>query len=270
MNRLILSALLATAASPVLAVGQLADVNIVDRDTGEALRVHYHRGEHWVAGRPGARYAISIRNQQGRRLLAVTSVDGVNVITGKTAKFDQNGYIYDPWVGYEIAGWRKSNAEVAAFNFTALPNSYAAQTGRPQNVGVIGVALFPEARRLEPQITYENATPRLTAPTAADESRQDAAGATAAPQAAPDSIARARSEKAESSRRLGTGHGARESSWVTQVDFERESQSPSEIIRIRYDSRQNLIAMGVIRQPRPTAHVRAFPGEQSAQYVPDP
>jgi hypothetical protein len=269
MNRLILSALLATAASPVLAVGQLADVNIVDRDTGETLRVHYHRGEHWVAGRPGARYAISIRNQQGRRLLAVTSVDGVNVITGKTAKFDQNGYIFDPWVSYEIAGWRKSNAEVAAFNFTALPNSYAAQTGRPQNVGVIGIALFAEARpRVDRQLEYRDMPPQPTAPAAQDAAGQ--AAATAAPQAEQESAAAARSEKSASSTRLGTGHGERETSWVTHVDFERESRSPGEIIRIRYDSRQNLIAMGVIKQARPTAHVRAFPGEQSTQYVPDP
>ena len=39
--------------------------------------------------------------------LAVTAVDGINVVSGETAKFDQRGYVFDPWVAYDIAGWRK-------------------------------------------------------------------------------------------------------------------------------------------------------------------
>ena len=52
---------------------------------------------------------------------------------------------------------------------------------------------------------------------------------------------------------LGTGHGRREESLVSQVAFERERDRPNEVIRIRYDSRENLVAMGVIREsaPRP-------------------
>ena len=44
----------------------------------------------------------------------------------------------------EITGWRKSLERTAAFYFTDLGDSYAARTGRPQNVGVIGVAVFQE------------------------------------------------------------------------------------------------------------------------------
>ena len=51
------------------AIGRLADVTIVDRDTGATLPVHYARGEYWVAGRPGARYAITVRNRLGERVL---------------------------------------------------------------------------------------------------------------------------------------------------------------------------------------------------------
>ncbi len=101
-------------------------------------------GEYWVAGRPGARYSIMIQNHRGERILAVTAVDGINVISGETGAWGQSGYVFSPGESYEIAGWRKSNAEIAAFNFTAAANSYAERTGRPANVGVIGVALFLE------------------------------------------------------------------------------------------------------------------------------
>ena len=56
----------------------------------------------------------------------------------------QDGYVLDPWGFTSIAGWRKSLDRVAAFYFTSLPDSYAARTGRPDNVGVIGLALFRE------------------------------------------------------------------------------------------------------------------------------
>jgi hypothetical protein len=119
-------------------------VQIIDRDTGSVLPMYRSRGEYWVAGRPGARYSIMIQNHRGERILAVTAVDGINVISGETGAWSQSGYVFSPGERYEIAGWRKSNAEIAAFNFTAADNSYAERTGRPANVGVIGVALFLE------------------------------------------------------------------------------------------------------------------------------
>jgi hypothetical protein len=48
------------------------------------------------------------------------------------------------------------------------------------------------------------------------------------------------------------------------------SSEPNEVIRIRYDSLQNLMAMGIVRRPRPMP-VGADPFPASAhQYVPDP
>ena len=146
-----LCAALAAASCAARAAGTIADVTIVDRDSGAALHTYYYHGEYWVAGRPGARYAIRIRNRLGERLLAVTSVDGVNVLSGETAAWDQAGYVFNPGESYQITGWRKTDAEVAAFTFTDSPNSYAQRTGRPANVGVIGVAVF---RERQPQPVY--------------------------------------------------------------------------------------------------------------------
>ena len=88
-------------------------------------------------------------------MLAVVSVDGVNVVSGKTASIDQGGYVLNPYQTVDITGWRKSYSSVAALVFSSPYDSYAARTGRPGNVGVIGVAVFRELRRPTPVIIHE-------------------------------------------------------------------------------------------------------------------
>jgi hypothetical protein len=268
MKRLCLLALTGLASSQSFAIGHLADVSIVDRDNGETLTAHYYRGEYWVAGRPGARYAIQIRSQQGIRLLAVTSVDGINVLSGDTAAFSQRGYVFDPWTNYGIAGWRKSDSQIAAFTFTSIPRSYAARTGRPDNVGVIGVALFRERPRPVEKQSLNDAVTEAPAERFAEADSKAAADASGAGSLSSNEARRERAAPAPS---LGTGHGQREESWVTNVEFVREQSQPNEIIRIRYDSTANLLAMGVIRPQAPQRpHPRPFPDEPQLSYVPDP
>ena len=58
---------------------------------------------------------------------------------------------------------------------------------------------------------------------------------------------------------------------VQDTQFRRMRSEPNEVIRIRYDSFDNLVAMGVIRHPRPgRAAPDPFPGSQQRQFVPDP
>lgn len=276
------SALAASAlAMPVTAahaLGRLADVQIVDRDSGETLTLHRHRGEHWVAGRPGARYAISLRNRTGGRLLGVISVDGVNAISGATAAVHQTGYVLDPWSGYAVTGWRKSDHEVAAFHFTASEASYADRTGRPQQVGVIGVAVFRERPSVPPAV-FPQSSPAPLSEAPSRNRLPDTASAVPPPPAPEGAGAQESSAAAEVSRleqratpaspapRLGTGHGAREQDSIGHTTFVRLSQRPDEIIRIRYDSHANLVAMGIIPgrplPPRPNP----FPAHG---YAPDP
>ena len=46
---------------------------------------------------------------------------------------------------------------------------------------------------------------------------------------------------------------------------------PNEVIRIRYDSRDNLIAMGIVEPFRPAVPAaNPFPASAQQQYVPDP
>jgi len=249
------AALALCAPFPALA-GLAVDVEILDRKTGEVLPVAWHRGERYVAGEPGREYEIRLHSRDDRRVLAVTSVDGVNVITGKTASPSQSGYVLDSWGGVTIDGWRKSLEDVAAFYFTALPDSYAARTGRPDNVGVIGVALFREREVLALR---------------RDDRAWPEAPATSAAEATADAKARSRASGAapRQEERLGTGHGRRIDSGAVYTTFERASETPDEVIRIYYDSRRNLVARGILprdrdryawQQPEP------FPGA----FVPDP
>jgi hypothetical protein len=251
---------------PAPAVGGLAHVEVIDRTNGERLPVYWHQGKRWIAGTPGHRYTIAIRNRSGGRLLTVIAVDGVNAVSGETAAWNQTGYVFEPGRSAEIKGWRKSTERVAAFEFTALENSYAARTGRPDNVGVIGVAVFREAVREVLQL----------APPA--KSRSDAAAEDTAPAPRSESAQGALAGRANEARealrpgaRLGTGHGRSETSRVTHTDFVRAADTPDEVITIHYDSRENLLAMGVLPRshPVPPGEPNPFPDSQFG-FVPDP
>ena len=99
------AALAAVAAScNALALGEIARVTIIDCSSGTELTPHLFHGEYWVAGKPGATYAIRIHNRLGGSLLAVTSVDGVNVVSGETAAWDQTGYVFRPWPPRSCSG----------------------------------------------------------------------------------------------------------------------------------------------------------------------
>ena len=81
----------------------------------------------------------------------------------------------------------------------------------------------------------------------------------------------ARAPSPESAPKLGTGHGEREYSYVNHTEFARLQPQPSEIIRIRYDSLENLLAMGIVKRPRPLPPtMNPFPASPEQQYVPDP
>lgn len=267
MNKLLYATVFfcATAGS-AQAVGNLADVGVYDRTEQRMLPVIYHDGRHYVVGKPGNEYQLAIRNQQPGEVMTVVSVDGINAVTGETAGWGQTGYVFGPRAAYDIKGWRKSLQRVARFYFTELDSSYAARTGRPENVGVIGVAVF--RRKAEPAVNIGRVW----------EQKRDASRGEGAP-------AEARSDRAESTVRgtadaagrqqpavpeegeksLGTGHGAGETSPVRYTSFERATSTPEEVITIYYDSYRNLLAQGVIKAQR-ISRPAPFPGH----FVPDP
>ena len=263
----LLAALGATATLPALAVGNLADVSILDRATGRDLPVYWHEGRAYVVGKPGNEYQITVRNRSGEDVLAVVSVDGVNVVSGETASAQQSGYVMSPRDSTQIRGWRKSLGETAAFYFTSLGDSYAARTGRPNNVGVIGAALF-RRKPVEYQPPQSSIAPgwRGKDKSYDEYSRREEAPAANATEADSSAYAQKRAQAAPApSAPLGTGHGRRESSYAQYVGFDRATDYPAENITIYYDSYPNLVARGIVARPPGPRDPQPFPG-----FAPDP
>lgn len=246
---------------------------------GRPVRTFAHDGETHVLGHAGDRYVLRIHNRESRRIEAVVSVDGLDVIDGQPADFaTKRGYLVPAYGHVDIDGWRVSAREAAAFRFGAVSESYAAKTGSARNVGVIGVAVFPERvvrprpdlyvppplpaapardaaeskgrssgsgemRRSAPRAERESAemsAPRAPAPAGAPPARADSAASDEASSAAAEAPAsRARAG-------LGTEFGEAVRSEIQHVEFVRANvHRPATILGARYNDREGLIALGI-------------------------
>ena len=197
--------------------------------TAARSRSYPHRGRQFVVGRPGNEYAIRIRNCSDRRVLAVVSVDGVNVVTGETAAPDQSGYVIEPYGYVTIEGWRKDLERTAAFYFTDPGDAYATRTGRPDDLGVIGVALF---REREPAWS-QRPVAVASAPGAARRSRRDAKAASRPGR--PTRLRRRRSAPA-----TGAASGRRRSGSSSSA----RAAAPTSVSRSATTGCENLVAHG--------------------------
>jgi hypothetical protein len=258
--------------------GQLVTVEVLPRSYAAPIQSFSHQGQSYVAGVQNQEFRVRLRNTSGERVLAVLSVDGVNAVSGQTAGFDQPGYVLAPYQTLDVDGWRKSQTRTAAFYFTHIADSYAANTGRAENVGVIGAAVFREA-----YASYDYQAPQTSEPWGRSDDRynrrdRDTYKSSPAPAASADAeSAQGLGESkrysggaaARSGAPIGTGHGRSEYSATRRVQFERDA-SPYEVLNIRYDSLQNLVAMGVVPRYQPSypGNPDAFP--QGGGYVPDP
>lgn len=234
------------------------DLQLIDRERGTPLPRYASQGLQFSPGREGGRYAIRLRNWGSERLLVVLSVDGINAITGDTAAWSQSGYVLEPGETADITGWRKSDRQVAAFEFAALADSYAARTGRPDHVGVVGAAVF---REQAPPLVASGSPGGARGQAAPQLDRLAEAAAATGRDAAPADRGRVAGAP------LGTGHGRSELAPIQYTEFQRRSSQPEQVLEIHYDSPARLMAAGIM--PRPvTQRPQSFPG--SGQFVPDP
>ncbi len=196
----------------------------LEDEDGRPLQTFMHHGQTFVLGRFGERYGIRIVNPLNVRVEAVVTVDGRDVISGKRGDFvDNRGYVIGPGDSVLIDGFRTSMDEVAAFRFVDPSDSYSARRGTPENVGVIGVALFAERT---PELVARNDAPRSKA-------------AKPAP-SAPSKRSEGRSQN------LGTEFGEARTSRVREVSFQRQSpRNPTRVIGLRYDDATGLEARGI-------------------------
>jgi hypothetical protein len=150
------------------------DVQVL-REDGEPLPTYGQRDRFYVQGAANERYVIRIVNPTERRVEAVVSVDGLDVIDGEGGDLRKRGYVVPAFGETRIEGFRTSQADVATFRFSSVEGSYAGQKGKARNVGVIAVALFEEqAPPPEQQIILGETGPRRRP---AYDDRADEAGA---------------------------------------------------------------------------------------------
>lgn len=256
----------------------------VEDASGRELPVYHHGGRTYILGSWGARYNIRVENRTARRIEAVVSVDGRDVVTGRMGDYvNGRGYLVEAYDSVVIEGFRQSLDQVAAFRFTDPADSYSSRMGTPENVGVIGVAIFPERQRRiaravprprprpkpVPYNRYgrlgtgsgrtRSANPNPRAMPGSTERRESAAAEAPASEPARKRSADALlhngyggeayaddSDRSFRQQNLGTQYGESRESQVHEVEFQRaNSRHPSQLISLHYDDRQGLIARGI-------------------------
>ena len=112
---------------------------------GRACKEYTHKGMSFIEARHGTNYTVKIKNDNPYRVMAVLSVDGLDVISGKVAAESDTGYIIDAHGTLDVKGYRISDKDCASFIFTSKGKSYVQQTkGGAGNCGVIGLRAFGE------------------------------------------------------------------------------------------------------------------------------
>src|SRR5260370_13426108 len=254
-----------TAARPVQAAenqaySRLYSVEVVD-ESGTALPTFEHLGRAYVRGTLGERCLVRVTNRSGQRVEVVTSVDGGDVLDGRPAAWSKRGYIVDAYSGLTIDGFRLNQEEVAAFRFSSVPRSYAAQMGSTRDVGVIGVAVFPERQyfrpppvRRDPGVPVPQRDGDFSDPSGGVEGGVEGGdvggviggvvGGQSAEAPHPGGSIAKKSMPAER-RGLGTEFAEEHFSHVQMVQFERASSTPASLLSVRYDDRVGLLALGI-------------------------
>jgi hypothetical protein len=256
-------------------MSQAAGYELQVLEGGMPAPTFFHGGESYVLGQLGARYTVRVINHTGRRMEAVVSVDGRDVVDGRPADYrNKRGYLVPAWGSVDIDGWRLSRAQVAAFRFSTVPESYAARTGSAREVGVIGAAIFPERyvprppppRPLEvPYPRADSEPPPYTPPSyPRDEAgsvgrssgghgeAEASPSASAAPSAPSSPLADKSASESRNRRGLGTEFGEAVGSSVREVAFIRANPSrPTVLLGTRYNDRDGLVALGIDVDPRP-------------------
>lgn len=120
---------------------------------GSRCKQYNHNGKLFIEAKHGSEYVIEVKNHSWQRIMAVCSVDGLDILDGKPAREDAGGYVIPPYGADKFSGFRVSNDKVAKFVFSTKGSSYAAskEDGSERNVGVVGIRLFEEkAKPLPP------------------------------------------------------------------------------------------------------------------------
>ena len=213
---------------------------------GHSVQEYFKDGKVYIEGRKKQKFSIRIKNNGYSKILAIPTIDGLSVIDGKEAGYSSPGYIINGYDSITINGWRTSNKEIAEFYFTNPKDSYSQKTGKKNNLGVIGVAIFREKQsHITPTPFPEYPYPKYPYPKWPMYDVMSNVNMSMV------------NDVAESD--LGTGFGEYKKSEVIEANFDKES-NPDTVFEIYYNSREQLEKIGIDFHSRPNyISPQAFP-----------
>ena len=118
-----------------------AGLGLVDGGGNARISLYEHNNLAYGAGSVGQPFGIRLVNRTARRAMAVVSVDGMGLLTGKTASRLDRGVILQPYESLVITQW--GDGQPLLFG-DGRGERYAARNGRWGDVGSVRVALFQE------------------------------------------------------------------------------------------------------------------------------
>lgn len=220
----------------------LANVSIIQR--GEPRPIYFAHSRYFASVKAG-KFAILVENHSNRRLEAVVSVDGLNVLKDEPASIQSPGMIVRS--SYLFEGFLVDNNTVRSFVFGDESGGVAERaTGSKDNIGVIGVALYQEMQRsyFPPRAPshYSNSS----IPYGLE----------------PGAVYRGFSGDVPKSADLSVHMGETLERKHSTTHFERATIHPVWICEIHYRSHEMLLQMGVVKLDFPSA----FPGSPKTGY----
>ena len=114
------------------------------------VRTYPHKGKYFFESRKDSQYEIVVKNNNYHRVEVIVSVDGLSVMNGELASKSDSGYIVNGYDKVVIKGYRYSDDSVGAFKFTDKSGSYAASKKAAGNAGLIAIVVFAEAVKWQP------------------------------------------------------------------------------------------------------------------------
>lgn len=216
---------------------------------GVPLTEYAARGTTYIEALRGREYSVRLSNRTGERVAVALSVDGLNSIDAKTTTMAKaSKWILDPWQTLEIDGWQTSDSTARRFYFTSEERSYGAWLGKTKNLGIVSAAFFREDRPVPPP-RYERFR-ESDGQLRQNESGRDSSAGVPAPsaEAAPRSERRQKSDLSDDY--AATGIGRELDHDVVRVEF-RAERHPVTVFALRYEYRDALVRLGVLRAPRP-------------------
>jgi len=106
------------------------DVQVL-RGDGEALPTYALRDRFYVQGNADERYVIRITNPTARRIEAVVSVDGLDVIDGENGDLRKRGYVVPAYGETRIEGFAPRRPTSRPSGSRRCPTRMPARRARP-------------------------------------------------------------------------------------------------------------------------------------------